>query len=198
MLGLPKATEIKKIIPKSTIFTKFQMNTASRERFDTDIRRVTLVNEVSPSTVAIAAGSSVSSFFVVLVSLKKREYEERNITLLSKLINQNMLFVLEYEGEAQLAVYRQKLMTSGWQAIDDLEVALSGLDFDAVWENIIVHIGQVEITGENTLDEQIREDEEMAKLQREIEKLEKQARRESNPRKKFELAQKVKLLQNRL
>ena len=53
MLGLPKTTEIKKTIPKSVLFAKFEMSTAARERFDADIRRMVLVGEVSPKTVAI-------------------------------------------------------------------------------------------------------------------------------------------------
>ena len=43
----------------------------------------------------------------------------------------------------------------------------------------------------NTLEEQIALDEQKAKLQKEIAKLEKQARAEKQPKKKFELVQKI-------
>ena len=100
MLGLPKATELSRQLPKKAIYAKFNMNTAVKERFDADISRITIVNEVSPTTVAIAAGEEVKSFYVLLVTLKRRNYDERVIGQLSRLIEQNMLFVLECGGEA--------------------------------------------------------------------------------------------------
>ena len=34
MLGLPKATEMSKQLPKKAIYAKFQMNTAAKEKID--------------------------------------------------------------------------------------------------------------------------------------------------------------------
>ena len=99
MLGLPQLTETSKQLPKKAIYTKFQMNTAAKEKIDADISRITIVNEIAPNKVNIPAGEDVKSFFVLLVSLKKKEYDEKTIATLSKLIPQNILFVLEYEDE---------------------------------------------------------------------------------------------------
>ena len=41
MLGLPKTTEMSKQLPKKAIYTKFQMNTAAKEKIDADISRIT-------------------------------------------------------------------------------------------------------------------------------------------------------------
>lgn len=198
MLGLPKSTEIKKIIPKNILFSKFGLNTAAKEKFDADIRRITLVGEISKNTVAINGGEAISSFFVLHVSLKQEKYDEKNIVMLSKLIDQNMLLVLEYEGNAKLAIYHSKLMTSEWKPIDEYNITLTGLNLDAVWENIIVQVGKVEIEQGNTLDEQIEVDNLRNKLIKDIEKLENQARKEKQPKKKFELASQVKKLQKQL
>lgn len=50
----------------------------------------------------------------------------------------------------------------------------------------------------NTLDEQIAADEHRQKIEKEITKLEKQARAEKQPKKKFELAQQIKKLKDEL
>lgn len=197
MLGLPKSTEIKKIIPKNVLFAKFNMNTAAKEKFDADIRRITLVGEVSKNTVAISQGETVTSFFVLLVTLKQEKYDKKNIILLSKLIDQNMLLVLEYENKAKLAVYHTKLMTSEWKPTEEYNLTLTGLDLDTVWQNIVVQIGQVGIEQGNTLDEQIVQDEQRLKLEKEIAKLEKKARAEKQPKKKFEFATQIKELKRR-
>ena len=191
MLGLPKSTELSKQLPKNAIYAKFQMNTAEKARIDADISRITIVNEVTAAKVNIADGEQVKSFFVLLVALKKKDFEDKTIITITKLIPQNMLLVLECDGEAKLAIYHTKLMQTEWKRTDDLSIELKGLDMDAVWENIIIQIGNIQIEQGNTLNEQILADEQRTKIQKEIDRLTKQARAEKQPKKKFELAQQI-------
>lgn len=198
MLGLPKTTELSKQLPKNAIYAKFQMNTAEKAKIDADIFRITIVNEVSAAKINIAEGEQVQSFFVLLVILKRKDFEVKTITNISKLIPQNMLLILTYGDEAKLATYHTKLMQTDWKRKDDLSIELKGLNMDAVWENIIIQIGGIKIAQGNTLDEQIAVDEQRMKLQKEIAKLEKQARAEKQPKKKFELVQQINKLKKGL
>ncbi len=198
MLGLPKNTELNKQLPKKAIYTKFQMNTAAKERIDSDISRITIVNEVTPARINIAEGEQVKGFYVLLVSLKKKDFDGRNIITISKIIPQNLLMILQYENEVRLAVYHLKLMLTEWKNSEELAVEIKGLDLDKVWENIIVQVGQVQIDMENTLDEQLEIDEKKQKIKREIERFEKAARSERQPKKKFELVQKLKEIRKEL
>lgn len=198
MLGLPKSTELAKQLPKKAIYAKFMMNSAQKERFDADISKIVIVNEVSPQTTIIPKGETVGSFYVLLISLKTWDYDERNIISLSKLIPQNMLMVLEFEDKCRLAVYRTKLIQSAWRKTEECTVQLNGLDLDAAWENIVAQVGGIVVEEGNTLNEQIAADEERARLAKEIERLEKLARAEWQPKKKFELAQKVNALKEAL
>ena len=193
MLGLPQLTETSKQLPK-----KVQMNTAAKEKIDADISRITIVNEIAPNKVNISAGEDVKSFFVLLVSLKKKEYDEKTIATLSKLIPQNILFVLEYEDESRLAIYHTKVMQTAWMPTEEQKVELKGLNLDTVWENIVIAVGGVNIEKGNSLDEQIEINEKKQKLEKEIAKLEKQARAEKQPKKKFELVQAEKKLKEKL
>ncbi|OUP58734.1 DUF4391 domain-containing protein [Butyricicoccus pullicaecorum] len=198
MLGLPKSTELSKQLPKNAIYAKFQMNTAEKAKIDADISRITIVNEVTAAKIHIADGELVKSFFVLLVALKRKDFEDKTIITISKLIPQNMLLVLEFDGEAKLATYHTKLMQTEWKPQEDLSIELKGLNMDAVWENIIVQIGGIMIAQGNTLDEQIAVDEQKAKLQKEISRLEKLARAEKQPKKKFDLVLKMKELKKEL
>lgn len=195
MLGLPKATELSKQLPKKAIYEKFKMSNAEKERIDTDISRITIVNEVSPAKVNVAEGENVKSFFVVQVLLKKKGFSERSIISISKLIPQNILFILSCDREEKLAVYRAAhLMQSEWAESGSHTVQLKGLDFDSVWDNITIQVGDVQLEQGNILDEQIAVDDQRAKIEKEIARLEKQARAEKQPKKKFELVQKIRLL----
>mgnify|MGYP000708272021 CR=1 FL=1 len=198
MLGLPKSTELNKQLPKNAIYAKFQMNTAEKAKIDADISKITIVNEVSADKVHIAVGEQVKSFFVLLVALKKKDFDDKTIITISKLIPQNMLLVLECGDEAKLVTYHTKLMQTEWKRKEELSVELKGLNLDAVWENIIIQIGGITVDQGNTLDEQIAADEHRQKIEKEIAKLEKQARSEKQPKKKFELAQKIKKFKDEL
>ncbi|WP_195549251.1 DUF4391 domain-containing protein [Dorea longicatena] len=198
MLGLPKTTEMSKQLPKKAIYTKFQMNTAAKEKIDADISRITIVNEIAPNKVNIPSGEDVKSFFVLLVSLKRKEYDEKTIATLSKLIPQNILFVLEYEDESKLAIYHTMVMQTAWMPTEEQKVELKGLNLDTVWENIVIAVGGVNIEKGNSLDEQIEINEKKQKLEKEIAKLEKQARAEKQPKKKFELVLKVRSLKQEM
>lgn len=194
MLGLPKATELNKKLPKTAVYAKFQMDAAEKAKMDADISRITIVNEVSATKVNIAPGEKAQTFFVLQVVLKRREFNERTLIVLSKLIPQNMVLLLEYDGQAKLAVYHTKLLQTPWKGPDSLSLAVEGLTMDAVWENVIVQIGGIQVQEGNTLDQQIDQDEQRAKLEKEIARLQKQLWAEKQPKKKFELMKEIEKL----
>ena len=198
MLGLPKATEMSKQLPKKAIYAKFQMNTAAKEKIDADISRITIVNEIAPNKVNIPAGDEVKSLFVLLVSLKRKEFEEKTIATLSKLIPQNILFVLECGNESKLAIYHSKLMQTEWKPTEEQRIELQGLNLDKVWENIIKSLELGVWNEELSLDENLALHQKQDKLKKEIDKLEKQARNENQPKKKYEMVQRIKALNKQL
>lgn len=198
MLGLPENTELHKSLPKKVIYTKFQMNSQAREKLDLDISRITIVNEVTTDKINVEIGNEVKSFYVMHILLKKSDFNEKNIILISKLIPQKMLLVLEYAGLFKIAVFHTKLIQTDWKELDELSIDLEGLNLDTIWENIIIQIGNVNIIEGNTLEEQIIQDEKRQKLLKEIEQLEKKARAEKQAKKKFELVQQLNKLKTEL
>lgn len=198
MLGLPKSTEMSKQLPKKAVYAKFQMNTAAKEKIDADISRITIVNEITPTKINIPAGEEVESFFVLLVSLKKKDFDEKTVATLSKLIPQNILFVLEFEEQSKLAIYHTKLMQTDWKPTESCTIELRGLNLDKAWENIIRSLELGVWNEELSLDENLALHEKQAKLKKEIEKLEKLARKEKQPKKKFEIVQQIKKLKEEL
>ena len=188
MLGLPQTTEVKRPLPKVQLFKRFDWTASQRERFDAEVSRLDFVNWISPRTVlAIAVGNEVKEIFVVEVSLKSRDFDTKAITLLAKYIPQRIVYLLRYEDKGMLAAYHTKLFTAPWRAIDDITLPLSGLNLDAVWENIVSSIGQFSIEQDKSLSEQIKIDEERAKLERQIAALERQMNATKQPRRKREL-----------
>ena len=198
MLGLPKSTELLKQLPKKAIYEKFNMNTAAKEKFDDDISRINIVGEISESTMNITKGETVSVIYVLQVILKHKDFDPKTISQISKLIDQNMVFVLDCDGERKLAIHHTKLLQTDWKLADECSLSLVGLNLDTVWENLITQVGSIEIEQGHSLDEQIAADEQKAKIEKEIARLEKMARNEKQPKKKFELVQSMNSLKGKL
>ena len=199
MLNLPQPTEVKRPLPKAQLFKRFDWTASQRERFDAEVSRLDFVNWISPRTVpAIAVGNEVKEIFVVEVSLKSRDFDTKIITLLAKHIPQRIVYLLSYEYEAMLVAYHTKLFVAPWRAVEDIVLPLSGLNFDAVWENIVSTIGDFSVGQDKSLTEQIKIDEERDKLLRQIEALEHQIKATKQPRRKRELFVELQKLKEKL
>lgn len=199
MLNLPEVTQLQKPLPKAQIYRKFQLTNVQQTKFDADISRIDIVNEVSSRTIpSIQEGEKVKSFYILSVTLKTKDYEQKNIERIAKLIPQNMVFALQFEEEVQLAVFCEKVFTTEWMPETKASIQLTGLNFDDVWENIIKKIEGGEWNNDLSLEENIVLKEQKEKLQKEIEKLEKLARKESQPKKKFELVGQKRKLEEEL
>lgn len=193
MFNLPKNTEVKKQVHKKLLYEKFkkEMNPEKRKEFDADISKIAVINEISPVSVNIPSGENVKSIFVVEIQLKNMGYRENNIILLSKLFGQKLLLALNYENKYKLAAYQTKLIATDWLG-DKFLLNISGLTLDKVWDNFVMQVGGIELSQGNSLDEQIIINGEKEKLERQIEKLEKQAWNEIQPQKKYSMAQRIK------
>ena len=199
MYGLPISTEIKKQLPKKAIYAKFDLKASQREAFDADVARMDIVALVSPKTgPAISEGETIKEFYLLAVQLKRKNYDAKNIALLSKLIPQNILFALQFGDKTQLAIYHTKLICSEWKASAKTTISITGLNLDAVWENIVIAIGNIQMNEGNTVVEQIQTDELKIKLKAQIETLQKKLNKEKQLSKQLEINAEIKSLRKQL
>ena len=199
MYGLPANTLINQPLYKKTVFEKFNLKTAERDRFDADISRMALVARVSSATVpALTKGKEIEGFYVLQVALKRKDYDTKNILMLQKLIPQKMAFAMQYEEQTQFCIFHTRLQQSEWMPTSEAAIPLQGLSLDDVWNNIVATIGGLDAQAEETIEEQIIQREQREKLLRQIETLEKRARVEKQTRKKYELHQLIMKLKEQL
>ena len=195
MYGLPKSTEVKKPLPKTNIYQKYQFSAAQRLLIDTSVARLDFVNAIISATLpAVAEGTEVKGIFVVDVELKRSDFDSKAISLIAKAIPQRIIFALRYADKVRFAAYHTKFFISDWKQVSDACLPLSGLNFDMVWSNLISSIGNFVVEQENSLTEQIKIDEEKQKLQQQIANLERQMNASKQPRRKRELYNEIKRL----
>ena len=177
MYGLPPNTLINKPLYKMAVFEKFNLKAAERDRFDADISRMVLVARVSTATVpALTKGKEIEGFYVLQVTLKRKDYDNKNILMLQKLIPQKFIFALQYEEQTKFCIFHTRLQQSVWMLTNGATITLQGLTLDDVWNNIVATIGGLDVQAEESIEEQIIHREQQEKLLRQIESLEKQCR----------------------
>lgn len=193
MFDLPKSTEIRKPIHKKLIYQKFptELSGDKKARFDDDISRIIITNEISENSVNIRATEELPAVFVVQIGLKTKDYNDRNIILVSKLFGQKLLLVLHYEEEYQLAIYETQLLKSDWQKEEDIKLHIDGLDLGTVWNNLVTAVSGISAIDGNTLSEQIGIEAEKERIKKKITELEGKARKEIQSKKKYEMFQKI-------
>lgn len=195
MFGLPVSTECKKQLPKKAIYAKFDLKASQRDAFDGDVARIDVVAVVSAVTVpALGAGRQMREFYVLAVQMKRRDYDTKNVILLTKLIHQKMVLALQYDGQTQFAIYHTKLIKSEWMSTEEAVIPLSGLNIDVAWENIVKSIGQIDVEEGNTLVGQIAVNDRKAKILAQIETLERKMANEKQPRRKREYFEQIRNL----
>lgn len=199
MLGLPEATELRKVIPKKVFFTKFAMNVAEQKEFDSAIRQLTIVNEISSRTIpALSSKAEDKAIYVLWVQLKQASCDEKLINKLVKLIDQRLILALSYEDKLQLALLHNKLIMDDPRPALGIKLQLQGLSINDVWDNIALSMAKLEAKEGQSADEAIAKAMERESLQKEIDKLEKKMWSERQPKKKLELREKINELKHKM
>lgn len=199
MLKLPENTKVDKIIYKKLIYQKFSKELFGnrKKEFDEDIKKITITNELSSASLNIQ-NQDEKNIFVIRIDLKRKEINEKNISLITRLFKQRLLIVLKYGEEIKLAIYETKLLTNKWQNEEEVEINIEYKNLSKIWEKLVVQISKIEIEEGNKLEEQIKKESKKEKLQKKINDIEKKARKEIQSKKKLELFKEVKKLKKEL
>ena len=199
MYSLPANTELNKQLSKERVFTQFKVNRAAQEAFNADISTMFISNHISETTVpGLKTGKTVQGIYVLTLNLKHMGCGKKNLELLAKAIPQNMIFALAFENAVQFAVYYENLYVTAPLETVNAKLQLQGTGLDEVWENLIKSVGGIVIEGDNTLKEQIEVEDARAKLQKQIEALTEKAYKEKQPRRKTDLINQIKNLEQQL
>lgn len=211
MIDLPITTEFSRRIPKQKFYENIEISPALKRVFVDQIKAVYWRNKIAPTTVNIAPGEAVTEIEVIEIKLTEQVQPEAVLRQIDKAIPYHIVFLLEYEGRYQAwTAYKEasaganafkvrSYYHTDWMKEDELPLRLEGLNTDKVYENFVRQIRRsaecgewsVESGADLTLGEIVERDERRRELQKQIDKLEKLARTENQPRKKFELANRI-------
>ncbi len=208
MLNLPPATCVNKKISKQKFYEHLEMTTALKRSFVEDVQAIHWRHKLAASTLNVAEGNTVKEIQVFEIALTNRELNEAVLKLIDKAIPYQIVYVLSFGNQVQAWIaYKEATATSksafkvnhyyhtAWCKPEEMILKLEGLTLDAIYENLVRQIAgdELQATGED-LKTSIAQSESRKKVAQEIARLEKQAHAEKQPKKKFEMVQKIKAL----
>ena len=163
-------SEIKKIVSKKQIYEKYskEFNSTRKKSFNDEIEKITFINEISKYSVNCEEGKEIKRIFVIKIDLKEKNFSDENISLISKLFNQKIIFLLANEDKFSLAIYQSKLFKTKFNNLESFSLKIEGLNLDKIWENFVLFISGYHLTNENDLNTQIDIETKKEKLRKEI------------------------------
>ena len=210
MLGLPKSTEFNKRIPKQKFYENIAVTPAMKKAFVEQIKIIYWRNKIAATTLNLAAGEQVTEIEVFEVRLSAPKLDESVLRQIDREIPYHTLFLLEYEGRYQAVIgYKEaaagktafkvdRYYYTDWLDEDDLPVHLDGLTLDAVYENFVRQIAGEVLADKNgtTLKESVEQQKQREQIEKQTATLEAKIRKEKQPKKKFELVQKLSAMKD--
>ncbi|MFL0507235.1 DUF4391 domain-containing protein [Ureibacillus sp. 179-F W5.1 NHS] len=201
MLDFPSKAAVGRIMPKEAFYKRLVLSSDFRNKFVSDIKRITMEYKLSPDTLNVGNAGEISEILVLSIELKKKEVDYRIIENIAKQNAHKLLFLLKYGDEGQLALYYNKLYKTNWTLFSEINLVTNGLNIGDIWEGYIDQIAIQEGITKNedlSVDEKLLKQEVILNLQKEIDKLEKRSRKEKQPKKRFELFTQLQIMKKKL
>lgn len=202
MLEFPDKAYVGRTMPKEAFYKHLKLSSELREKFVSDVKRLSLEYKLSPDTLNIEKNGETTEILVFSIELKKQEPDYRLVESIARQNAHKLLFLLKFQEQGQLALYYGKLYKTDWTPLTDLKLEARGLNLDSIWEGFIEQIALQEniVSSCNslTVDEKLKKQDTILKVQKEIDKLERLSRSEKQPKKRFELFTKLQGLQKKL
>ena len=210
MLDLPVSTEFNKRIPKQKFYENIAVTPAMKKAFVEQIRIIYWRNKIATTTLNLATGGQVTEIEVFEMRLSAPELDESVLRQIDREIPYHILFLLEYEGKYRAVIgYKEaatgktafkvdRYYSTDWLDEDDLPVHLDGLSLDAVYENFVRQIAGEVLADKNgtTLKESVEQQKQREQIEKQTATLEAKIRKEKQPKKKFELVQKLSAMKD--
>lgn len=191
MIDFPESTVVRRRLPKEAFYKHLPLSAALKQKFVSDVDRITVENSLTKGNLNLAKDSEINEILLLSIILKKQDFDGKIVEAIARQNPHKLIFMLVYDDERQLAVYHSKLYRTKWMKENNLSLTLAGNTLDEIWDDLV---RQIAVSSEavlkqegQTIDEQLRAQDEIDRLNTLIKRIEAAAWKEQQPKKKFEL-----------
>ena len=191
MIDFPASTIVRRRLPKEAFYKRLPLTAALKQKFVSDVDRITVENSLTKGNLNLAKDSEINEVLLLSIILKKQDFDGKIVEAIARQNPHKLIFMLVYDDERQLAVYHSKLYRTKWMKENNLSLTLAGNTLDEIWDDLV---RQIAVSSEavlkqegQTIDEQLKTQDEIDRLNTLIKRIEAAAWKEQQPKKKFEL-----------
>lgn len=202
MIEFPAATAVHRRLPKEAFYKHLPLTKILKEKFVSDVDRIVVENSFTKENLNLASDAEIKEIMLLSISLKNQEFDGKVIEAIAKQNPHKLVFLLSFENQQQLAVYHNKLYRTLWMAHDEIALKLQGYSLDEIWDSFIEQIALYEERAEQTnalsIEDRLAIQDQILKLEKQIDKTENAMWKEQQPKKKFELHTRLREYQKKL
>ena len=222
MINLPSSTFVGKVVPKEKFYSKCAVNTATKNLFVKYVEQIVWQNKLTAQTMAAGNGLLVNEIDVFEVKMKSFECPRKLFEFIDQNLHHHNVFVLTYDDKAKLFVnFKEKekdetfleSFETPWKPTGEPAFNLSGSNMDEIYESIVrsadssnavaslssLSLPKGETTQSKTsLKDYIIQSKQNAKIQAQIEKLEKKLANEKQFNRQVEIRAEIKRLEKEM
>ena len=210
MINLPSSTFVGKVVPKEKFYSKCAVNTATKNLFVKYVEQIVWQNKLTAQTMAAEKGLLVNEIDVFEVKMKSFECPRKLFEFIDQNLHHHNIFVLTYDDKAKLFVnFKEKekdetfleSFETPWMPADEPAFNLSGSNMDEIYESIVCsaasdYVIASEVKQSKTsLKDYIIQNKQNAKIQAQIEKLEKKLANEKQFNRQVEIRAEIRKLE---
>ena len=202
MIEFPAATAVHRRLPKEAFYKHLPLTKILKEKFVSDVDRIVVENSFTKENLNLASDAEIKEIMLLSISLKNQELDGKVIEAIARQNPHKLVFLLSFENQQQLAVYHNKLYRTLWMDHDEITLKLQGYSLDEIWDSFIEQIALYEERAEQTeslsIDDRLAIQDQILKLEKQIDKTENAMWKEQQPKKKFELHTRLREYQQKL
>ena len=202
MIEFPAATAVHRRLPKEAFYKHLPLTKRLKEKFVSDVDRIVVENSFTKENLNLASDADIKEIMLLSISLKNQEFDGKVIEAIARQNPHKLVFLLSFESQQQLAVYYNKLYRTLWMDHDEIALKLQGYSLDEIWNSFIEQIAlykeRAEQTNDLSIEDRLAIQDQILKLEKQINKTENAMWKEQQPKKKFELHTRLREYQKKL
>ena len=213
MVNLPANTVFNRRIPKQKFYDELQVPNKIFRLFTDQVDTIHWTHKLAPDTLNVDAGNSVTEIQVIEIKLKDATISEELLSLIDREIPYHLVFVIRYQDYGQLRIaYKDdarnrdgkfkvnQYYKSDWLPYHELSLRLEGLNLDQIYEGFLLQIAgdNLHKQEEEDLESAIKRSQEIEKLQKAMERLQKRIPKEKQFNQQVKLNGELRKLELRL
>lgn len=214
MLGLSKATEFNRRIPKAKFYENINITPSQKRLFVEHVKNIYWKNKIAVTTTNLTEGKYVTEIEVFEINLNGSQVDIDLLKSIDSIIPYHILYILEYNSKYQAwigykettDIYKKiskvdRYYHTNWLEKTELIVKLEGLNLDDVYENLVRQIAGDKLQSGNvtkSLKQSVERDKEIETLKKQINILQGKIRKEKQLNKQIGLNTELKKLRNKL